>query len=115
MERPASALVTPELWERANRQLTANRSVAKRNMKKGEYFLRRLVTCGGCDLRMASKTTYPAQAALLVQLQSQMDEAKRRNDHDTERGIVKQPVDSVAVNEAGKGAETKTNSRCATA
>jgi site-specific DNA recombinase len=47
VEREVPALVSPELWEAANRQLTRSRDLAKKNARH-RYLLRGLITCEGC-------------------------------------------------------------------
>lgn len=49
LERPATPLVDPETWERAQRALLANRNLSKRE-GSADYVLRGLVKCGGCGL-----------------------------------------------------------------
>jgi len=44
VDRPAAALVTPEVWDRAQLMLTRNRALSKKNAKR-EYLLRGLVKC----------------------------------------------------------------------
>jgi site-specific DNA recombinase len=48
--RQVPALVSEELWQRANDQLTRNFRLAKRNGKR-EYLLRTLIRCAGCGVR----------------------------------------------------------------
>ncbi|HXG68125.1 MAG TPA: zinc ribbon domain-containing protein, partial [Blastocatellia bacterium] len=45
------AIVTPELWQRANERLTANKGDKKRNESR-PYLLRGHMTCARCGLRM---------------------------------------------------------------
>lgn len=54
VERPVPALVTPEVWEQASRQLTKNCKLATRNAKR-LYLLRGLVVCGNCGRRMTGQ------------------------------------------------------------
>lgn len=49
IERECPAIVSPEVWERANRQLEANSALCRRNSKR-EYLLSGMMRCGapGC-------------------------------------------------------------------
>jgi site-specific DNA recombinase len=47
--REVPALVSPEVWQRANDQLRENRIGARRNART-EYLLRRLIRCGTCGV-----------------------------------------------------------------
>lgn len=55
VERPVPALVTPELWEQAARQLARNRIASKRNSKR-LYLLRGLIVCGNCGRHLTGQT-----------------------------------------------------------
>ncbi len=53
--RPAPALVSRELWERACRQLIENRNLARRGASRA-YLLTGLITCEVCGYNMTGKT-----------------------------------------------------------
>lgn len=62
IERPGPALVSPDVWQRANDQLAKNRKLAVRNAQHF-YPLRGLIRCGNCGRgyvgsRTAGKETY---------------------------------------------------------
>jgi site-specific DNA recombinase len=55
VERPTAALVSTEVWDQANAQLTRNRLMATRNAKN-RYLLRGLVRCACCSRGYAGTT-----------------------------------------------------------
>jgi len=57
IEREVPAIVSEDLWEKAQKQLTENRSEAKRSAKR-EYLLRGLIRCKTCGLNY-SGITFP--------------------------------------------------------
>jgi site-specific DNA recombinase len=60
VERPTVSLVSAEVWERANAQLTRNRLMATRNAKH-QYLLRGLVRCGICGRGYVGTTGWIAK------------------------------------------------------
>lgn len=54
------ALIEPELWEQAQRQMKLNKERAPRNNKKHDYLLKGLLVCGCCQLRMIGHAGIPA-------------------------------------------------------
>jgi site-specific DNA recombinase len=59
VERPATPLVSAEVWQRANDQLTLNKKRAKRNAQHF-YPLRGLIMCGCCGKSYVGSTASPA-------------------------------------------------------
>lgn len=49
IERPVPAIVTPELWDAAQRTLSANQILSHKNTKR-RYLMRGLIKCGTCGL-----------------------------------------------------------------
>lgn len=66
----------------------------------------------GLEARMELSVAFESHAAgasaLLSQLQAQVEEVDRTNDHETKRQIVELLVDNVTVNKTGKGVNAKT-------
>lgn len=47
IERPCASIIDPDLWQRANDQLAANRKLSKKNAKR-DYLLSGLIRCAHC-------------------------------------------------------------------
>jgi site-specific DNA recombinase len=60
VERPTAALVSVDLWQRANDQLTRNQLTATRNAKHS-YLLRGLIQCGICGRSYVGTTGWVAR------------------------------------------------------
>ena len=54
------AVIEPEVWEQAQRQMKLNKERAPRNNKKHDYLLKGLLVCGCCQLRMIGHAGIPA-------------------------------------------------------
>jgi site-specific DNA recombinase len=61
VEREVPALVSGELWDRANAQLAKNRVTASRNSKQ-TYLLRSLIRCGACGVAYIGMSSQGARS-----------------------------------------------------